>query len=161
MTNTFQPQHRKLKLSISLNRLVLLICLLVIVYFGYERYASHKTEQTEASALILTPQVNDIYFLDLRLLSDKLERKNKYKLAKVVRVTGDNVAIVYGKFFYQWQNAVVNSIQYGDLSNNDYFTLIPDYIPFSKIKEMQSNGTIYLVKRPIRNKLYGNFVSPE
>ena len=161
MTHAFQSQHRKFKLSISLNGLVLLTCLLVIFYFGYERYASHQTEQTEASVFILTPQRNDIYFLDLRLLSDKLDLKNKYKLAKVVRVNDDNVAIVYGKFFYQWQSAVVNSIQYGDLSNKDYFTLMPDYIPFSKIKEMKSNGIIYLVKRPIRNKLYGNIVSPE
>jgi hypothetical protein len=56
---------------------------------------------------------------------------------------------------------VVNSIQYGDLSNNDYFTLTPDYIPFSKLKEMKSNGAIYLVKRPVQNKIYGNFVSSE
>lgn len=159
--HAFKSQHQMPKLSISFNKLVLLTCLLVLFYFGYERYASHKVEQTEASALILTPQVNDIYFLDFRLLSDKVERKNKYKLAKVIRVTDDLVAIVYGKFFYQWQYAVVNSIQYGDLSNNGYFTLIPDYISFSKIKEMQRKGAIYLVKRPIRNKLYGNFVSPE
>lgn len=160
MPHAFESQHRKPKLSISLNKLVLLTFLLVIVYFGYEKYAAHKTEQAEASVLILTPQVDDIYFLDSRLLSDKLERKNKYKLAKVVRVTGDNLAIVYGRFYYQWQYSVVNSIQHGDLSNNDYFTLIPDYIPFSKIKEMKSNGAIYLIKRPIRNKLYGNSVGP-
>ncbi len=161
MTHAFQPRYRKFKLSMTFNKLVLLSCLLVIVYFWYVNH----TEQKEALVLILAPQVNDIYFLDFRLLSDaysgESERKNKYKLAKVVGVTGDNVAIVYGRFFYQWQHAVVNSIKYGDLSNNDYFTLIPDYIPFSKIKEMKSNGVIYLVKRPIRNKLYGNFVSPE
>jgi len=143
-------------------------CLFVITYFGYEKYALHKTEQIDASAFIVTPQVNDIYFLDLRLLNDKLEgnskyeleSKSKYQLAKVVRISDDNIAIVYGKFFYQWQYSVVKSIQYGDLSNNDYFKLIPEYIPFSKIKEMKSSGAIYLVKRPIRNKLYGNLVSP-
>jgi hypothetical protein len=131
----------------------------VIIYFGCERYEQHTAEQTETSVLILTPKVNDIYFLDFRLLSDKLERKNKYKLAKVVRVSDDNVAIVYGSFFYQWQYSVVNSIQYGDLSNDDYFMLLPEYIPFTKIKEMRDNGAIYLVKRPVRSKLYGNFVS--
>lgn len=73
----------------------------MIIYFGCERYEQHTAEQTETSVLILTPKVNDIYFLDFRLLSDKLERKNKYKLAKVVRVSDDNVAIVYGSFFYQ------------------------------------------------------------
>lgn len=149
------------KLSVSLNKLVLLLCFLVILYFGYVKYEEHKTEQLEASVLIANPKINDIYFLDMRLINSNLERKNKYKLAKVVRVTDDNVVIVYGSFFYQWQYAVVNSIQYGDLSNSDYFTLIPDYIPFSKIQEMKRNGSIYLVKRPIQNKMYGNFVSPE
>jgi len=133
----------------------------VAVYFGYEKYDSHITEQAEASVLVLSPKVDDIYFLDLRLDDSKLQSKNRYRLAKVIRVTDENVVMVYGRVFYQWQNSVVTSIQYGDLSNHDYFKLIPDYIPFSKIKEMKSNGTIYLVKRPVRNKLYGNIVSPE
>ena len=154
-----ETESRIPKLTISFNTLVLLFGLLVIIYFGYERYDEHKTEQEEALVFILNPQVNDIYFLDMRLIEDKLERKNKYKLAKIVRVSDERVAVVYGKFFYQWQYSVVNSIQYGDLSNINYFTLIPDYIPFTKIKEMKSNGSIYLVKRPIRNKLYGNLVS--
>ena len=161
MLHTLETKQLKPELSTPLNKLVLLICLLVLIFFGYERYEQHKTEQAETSVLILTPKVNDIYFLDMRLITDKLERKNKYKLAKVVRVSDDNLAIVYGSFFYQWQYAVVNSIQYGDLSNSDYFTLIPDYLSFSKIKEMKSNGAIYLVKRPMQNKIYGNFVSPE
>ncbi len=161
MLHTLETKQLKPELSTPLNKLVLLICLLVLIFFGYERYEQHKTEQAETSVLILTPKVNDIYFLDMRLIKDKLERKNKYKLAKVVRVSDDNLAIVYGSFFYQWQYAVVNSIQYGDLSNSDYFTLIPDYLSFSKIKEMKSNGAIYLVKRPMQNKIYGNFVSPE
>ena len=161
MLHTLETKQLKPELSTPLNKLVLLICLLVLIFFGYERYEQHKTEQAETSVLILTPKVNDIYFLDMRLIKDKLERKNKYKLAKVIRVSDDNLAIVYGSFFYQWQYAVVNSIQYGDLSNSDYFTLIPDYLSFSKIKEMKSNGAIYLVKRPMQNKIYGNFVSPE
>lgn len=133
----------------------------MIMYFGYERYISHRIEQKDTSAFILTPKLNDIYFLDLRLLDDTLASKNKYKLAKVARVSGDHLAIVYGTFFYQWQSAVVNSIKYGDLSNKNYFALIPDYIPLSKIKEMRKSGAIYLVKRPKQNKIYGNIVNVE
>lgn len=150
---------RKPKLSMSLNKLVVLVCLLGIAYFGYDRFTLHQTEQQETAVYILEPQFNDIYFLDLRLLNGNSELKNKYQLAKVVRVSEDNVAIVYGKFFYKWQYSATNSIRYGDLSNNSYFTLIPDYIPLNKIKEMQNNGSIYLVKRPVGNKLYGHFVS--
>jgi len=158
--HVLESHHRKPKLSITLNQLVFLTCLLVVVYFSYGKYTTYKTEQKETSSLLLAPQVNDIYFLDFRLLSDKLARKNKYKLAKVVRVTDDNLVIVYGNFSYQWQYSVLNSIQYGDLNNWDYFASMPDYIPLNKIKAMHSNGAIYLIKRPIQNKLYGNRVIP-
>lgn len=36
--------------------------LLMMIYFGYVRYSSHNADQTEASILILAPQVNDFYF---------------------------------------------------------------------------------------------------
>ena len=134
--------------------------LAVVFFFGYERYSLHKTEQAKASVLILTPQVDDIYFLDLRKLNNQQDNKNKYNIAKIVRVTDEGVSLVYGRFFYQWQYSVINSIQYGDVANNNYFRLIPDYIPMIKIQEMRNNDAIYLVKRPVRNKLYGNFISP-
>jgi len=156
---SYASEFKNQKAKLSLNKLLILCCLLFGAYFGYEKYAFHIAEQEEVSALILTPKVNDIYFLDLRLLGGILERKHKYRLAKVVSVTSDNVALVYGRVFYQWQNAVVNSIKYDDLNNNGYFKLIPDYIPYSKVKEMRNSGAIYLVKRPIQNKLYGKFVN--
>lgn len=161
MTHSIELQQQKNKLGLSFNKLVLLVFLLVMMYFGYGRYIFHNTEQEETSTFIATPQLNDIYFLDLKILGEIDEPKNKYKLAKVVRVSDEYLAIVYGKFFYQWQSAVKNSIEYGDLSNKNYFTLMPDYIPLSKIHEMRSNKGIYLVKRPKQNKLYGNRITPE
>lgn len=155
-----KSEKRTPKLSISLNKLALLVCLLVITYFGYSRFEEHKVEQVEASTFIKKPQVSDIYFLDMGIFEGKIEGKSKYRLAKVIRLTDDNLAIVYGKFSYQWQYSVKNSIQYGDLSNDDYFMPLPDYIPLNKVEEMRASRAIYLVKRPIRNQLYGNFVRP-
>lgn len=43
--------------------------------------------------------INDIYFLDFRLLSDKLRPKNKYIIAKIFDITEDNVTFLYGNFF--------------------------------------------------------------
>ena len=158
MLHTLETKQLKPELSTSINNLVLLIGLLVLAYLGYEKYSFIQTEQQRTEALILSPQVNDIYFLDMRLISTNLDLKDKYKLAKVVSVTDNNVAIVYGRVFYQWQSSVVNSIKYDDLNNYDYFKIIPDYIPLNKIKAMRNNGAIYLVKRPTKNQLYGSFV---
>jgi hypothetical protein len=132
---TLTSQKRVPKLSISLNKIVFFICLLVALYFCYERYSFHVVEQTTTEAHILKPHVNDIYFLDVRVINEKVADNNKYKLAKVIRITDDNIVFVYGNFFYQWQYAAVNAIKYGDLSNNNYFASIPDFISFSDIKK--------------------------
>ena len=154
-----EKPRTKFCLSLSLNSQVLLIILVVSAYFGYQKYAEHKTEQADTSVFILSPKVNDVYFLETLSLDTLSGQKQPYTLAKVVRVSEDGIAVVHGRFSYQWKYAVVNSIQYGDLSHADYFKLIPDYLPFNTLKKMKANNEIYLIKRPIQNKLYGNVVS--
>ncbi len=137
-------------------------CLLfVVLCLGFLEYDSHKTEENQTLALISNPKINDIYFLDFRLLSDKLRPKEKYRIAKVVDITGDIVTLVYGRFFYQYQNAAINSIQYGQLSYKDYFEPKRYDTPLNTIQKMYNEQAIYLAKRPIRNKLFGNLVGPE
>jgi hypothetical protein len=131
----------------------------VIGYFIYDYYIFHLDEQSQTETLISSPKVNDIYFLNMRLLSGKSEPKHKYRLAKVVSISSNHLAIVYGSVSYQWQNAVINSIKYDDVNNYDYFKVIPEFFTFNQMKEMREKGAIYLVKRPIRNKLYGSIVN--
>lgn len=138
-----------------------LLILLLIAYLGFVKYDAYKTEQNQTLAIISSPQVNDIYFLDFRLLSDKLRPTEKYRIAKVVDITGDIVTLLYGGFFYQRQHAAINSIQYGQLSYKDYFEPKRYDISHHSIKNMHSSQAIYLAKRPVRNKLYGNLVGPE
>ncbi len=57
MLNTLASKQLKPELSTPLNKLVLLICLLVIAYFGYEKYSIHKAEQEEAEVLLLFPSI--------------------------------------------------------------------------------------------------------
>jgi len=138
-----------------------LLILLLISYLGFMKYNAYKTEQNQTLAIIASPQVNDIYFLDFRLLSDTLRPTEKYRIAKVVDITGDIVTLVYGGFFYQRQHAAINSIKYGQLSYQNYFEPKRYDISHHAIKDMQSSQAIYLAKRPVRNKLYGNLVGPE
>jgi len=158
---TLGTKQLKPELSTPLTKILFVICILVSIALGYQKYIEHTLEQEQALTYIDNPKVGDIYFLDMRLLQDKLTLKNKYKLAKVVRVGDEGLSIVYGSFFYQWQYSVVQSIQYGDLRNIDYFTSNPEYFAFNDIKKMSSQGAIYLVKRPMGNKIYGNYASPD
>jgi len=153
-TLRFPQSIRPLKATIS-------FVLLLTIFLSFMKYDSYKTEESQTLAIISNPQVNDIYFLDFRLLSDKLRPKEKYRIAKVVDITGDIVTLVYGSFFYQWHHAAMNSIQYGQLRNKKYFETKRYDISLNAIKNMQKNQAIYLAKRPIRGKLLGRLVGPE
>ena len=133
---------------------------IIVLCLGFLEYKNHKTEDKQTLKIISTPKINDIYFLDFRLLSNKLRPNEKYRIAKVVDITGDIVTLVYGHFFYQYQNAAINSIQYGQLSYKDYFESKRYDISLNSIKNMYNNQAIYLAKRPVRNKLFGNLVGP-
>jgi len=147
--------------SVTLFKVIIFFILLLVLFIGFMEYNALKSEESKTLAIISTPKVNDIYFLDFRILSDKLRPKEKYRVAKVVDITGDIVTLVYSGFLYQWQHAAINSIQYGHLSYKDYFEPKRYDIPLNTIKNMYSNQAIYLAKRPIRNKLFGNLVGPE
>ena len=156
-------KHRPVKWPsqiITFNKVTLIFALLIASYVGLLKYDEDITEKNQTLAIISNPKINDIYFLDFRVLTDKLRPKEKYRIAKVVDITGDVVTLLYGRFYYQYQNAAVNGIQYGQLRYKDYFESKRYDIPLSDIKSMYSNKAIYLAKRPIRNRLYGNFVSP-
>jgi len=147
--------------SIQPFKILTVLILLLISYFGYVKYEAFETEKAQTLAIILNPHLDDIYFLDFRLLSSKLRPNEKYRIAKVVDITGDIVTLLYGGLFYQRQHAAISSIQYGQLSFKDYFQPKRYDIPHSMIKDMLSKQAIYLAKRPVSNKLYGNFIGPE
>lgn len=142
-------------------KVIAFVLLFVVLCLGFLEYDSYKAEEKQTLALISNPKVNDLYFLDFRLLSDKLRPKEKYRIAKVVDITGDIVTLVYGRFFYQYQNAAINSIRYGHLRYKDYFEPKRYDIPLNTIKNMYNEQAIYLAKRPIQNMLSGNLVGPE
>ncbi|GAA5143872.1 tetratricopeptide repeat protein [Thalassotalea piscium] len=142
----------------SIVAIVLLLILLLIVLYQYK---TTKAEQNQSLAVISNPKINDIYFVDYRLLSDKLRPTEKYRIAKVVDITGDIVTLVYSALLYQRQNAAINSISYGQLRYSDSFETKRYNLPLSEIKNMYYNNVIYLAKRPVRKKLFGNLVGPE
>jgi hypothetical protein len=141
--------------------IIAVLALMLVAYLVYAKYQANQTINDQTIAIIAEPKVNDIYFLDFRLLSDKLRPKNKYRIAKVVDITGDIVTLLYGSFFYQHQKAAMNSIYYGQLSYKDYFESKRYDLPHGEIKKMYTNNAIYLAKRPFRNKLMGQLVGPE
>lgn len=142
------------------NKIIIYFVLFLVFCFVITKYEKSQEDENQTLTIISNPKINDIYFLDFRLLSKNLRPKEKYRIAKIVDITGDTITLLYGRFYYQYQNAAENGIRYGQLRYNDYFETKRYDISIDAIKDMYSSKAIYLAKRPIRNKLFGNFVSP-
>lgn len=109
---------------------------------------------------VAQPEINDLYFLDFRVMSDKLRPRQKYRLAKVIDITGDTISLVYGDVYYYNQHRIEEGIRFGQLMYNDYFQRKRHDFTVDKIKELHKSGAIYMAKRPVNDELFDNFVTP-
>jgi len=159
----FTPTYLKQQLLgfICSKKLWLMAMILVLGAVSYYSVYQPYVAQQQTRAIVAAPKINDIYFFDFRLLRDNLRPTEKYRLAKVVDITGDIVSLVYGSFYYQHQHAAINSIYYGQLSYKDYFEPKRFDYRLPQIQQKFSAGALYLAMRPEHDKLLGQRVSPE
>ena len=94
----------------------ILIILLLSYYFSEEQQKNRLSQ-----AYIDAPKINDFYYLDYRKVAGDQRPQNKYRLAKIVDITGGTISLTYGNYFYPLKNALSNGIRFGHSTNFDYF----------------------------------------
>jgi hypothetical protein len=150
--NTTKDPYKKIKLLLTA-----FISLVVLSYWYYQQNEfSSNTEQYLAN-----PKIDDIYYLDFRLFSDKLRPKEKFRFAKIVDITGNVITLLYSDFFYPNEKAMINSIHYGHFRYNKYFSTYRNNFTLQQISKLRETQAIFKVERPIYDKLYGNFIKPQ
>ncbi|MBA6293727.1 sel1 repeat family protein [Colwellia sp. MB3u-70] len=151
----------KFKHFISSKKSLLIPVLLCLAYYSY--YVIYKTnrDQQQTRQIVAIPKINDIYLFDFRIVSHNLRPNEKYRIAKVVDITGDIITLVYGSFYYPNQHATINSIYYGQLTYKDYFEAKRFDYNHQEIQQKLASGAIYQAMRPINDKLLGQRVGPE
>jgi len=157
LLNTFQLQK-----AITLNHLIYALVFIVLVsaYWFYIAHAKNEMNQ-HSEQYIYTPQVNDFYFLDFQLITEDLRPNEKFRLAKVVDITGEVVTLLYSDFFYSQKAQVERAIKYGHLRYQDYFQGKRYHFTKLSLLKKYQNKIIYKVARPVHHKLYGNYISSE
>jgi len=143
----------------SVANILKVLALLLLCVFIYKKSTQSQQEDDASLTYLASPKVDDIYFLDFRLLSDSLRPKEKYRIAKVVDVTGDIITLLYGNMFYLRQQSLKDSIRYGQLRYKDYFEGKRYDLTLSELKAMHDSAAIYMIKRPDQNMLYGNYIN--
>lgn len=139
--------------------MIKVISLVLLCYFIYTKSTSSHQEDSDSLNYLESPEIDDIYFLDFRVLSDNLRPKEKYRIAKVVDITGDIVTLLYGNLFYLRQNSLKDSIHYGQLRFKGYFESRRYDLTGAQLKSMYESSAIYMIKRPDNNMLYGNYIN--
>lgn len=142
-------------------KLLLLPILFGLAYYSYYVVYQKHIMQQQTLEIVSSPKIDDIYFFDFRILNSNLRPNEKYRLAKVVDITGDIVTLVYGNFYYARQNAAINSIYYGQLTYKDYFEGKRNDYTQEQIEDKLNSGAIYRAMRPVYDKLLGQRVGPE
>ena len=161
MNTTIRTRQTVLWLTshFSVANVLKVIVLLWLCLFIYNKTNQYQQEDKNSLAYLASPKVDDIYFLDFRLLSENLRPNEKYRIAKVVDITGDIVTLLYGNVFYLRQQAVKDSIRYGQLRYKGYFESKRYDLKLSQLKTMHDSTAIYMIKRPDKNMLYGNYIN--
>lgn len=136
-----------------------IIVSLTLCFFIYTKSTQSQQENDDSLLYLASPKVDDIYFLDFRILSDNLRPNEKYRIAKVVDITGDVVTLLYGSIFYLRQQSLKDSIRYGQLRYKGYFETKRYDLTLTQLKTMHDNSAIYMIKRPDKNMLFGNYVN--
>ncbi len=143
----------------SVANILKILALLALCLFIYKKSTQSQQEDDASLTYLANPKVDDIYFLDFRVLSDSLRPKEKYRIAKVVDVTGDIITLLYGNMFYLRQQSLKDGIRYGQLRYKDYFESKRYDLTLAELKAMHDSAAIYMIKRPDQNMLYGNYIN--
>ncbi|WP_019026821.1 tetratricopeptide repeat protein [Colwellia piezophila] len=121
-----------------------IIIMLLLSYYFSEEQEKHRQSQ----AYIEAPKINDFYYLDYRKTSGDRRPHHKYRLAKVVDITGGRVSLTYGNYFYPLKNSLNNGVRYGHSRNFDYFEQQRHNFSSVELDSLFEQGFIYRVVRP-------------
>ncbi|MFT6919869.1 MAG: hypothetical protein ACJA2G_002509 [Cognaticolwellia sp.] len=149
------------KYFIASKKSLLIPVLFFLAYYSYYVIYQTNRDQQQTRQIVAAPKINDIYFFDFRIVSHNLRPNEKYRIAKVVDITGDIITLVYGSFYYPNQHATINSIYYGQLTYKYYFEAKRFDYKHQEIQQKLASDAIYQAMRPINDKLLGQRVGPE
>lgn len=121
-----------------------IIIVLLLSYYFSEEQEKHRQSQLYIDA----PKVNDFYYLDYRKASGDRRPLHKYRVAKVVDITGDTVSLTYGNYFYPLKKSLNDAVQFGQSTNFDYFEKQRKNYSSEELNSLFEQAFIYRVVRP-------------
>ncbi|MEI6893102.1 MAG: sel1 repeat family protein [Colwellia sp.] len=127
---------------------------------GLVLFKNHESE-AQTKSIIAAPELNDLYYIDFRVIKTNLRPTEKYRMAKVKDVTGDVITINFSTYFYMQEHELNEAIRYAQLRYEKFFQEKRHNYKISELQAMIKSGAIVLARRPEGNVLDGNVVVPD
>jgi hypothetical protein len=132
----------------------IIIVLLLSFYFSEDQ---QKYRQSQVH--IDVPKINDFYYLDYTNVAGELRPHHKYRIAKIVDITGGTVSLVYGNYYYPLKSALSKGISLGHTRSFDYFEKNRHHFSYAELDSLFQQGFIYRAVRPEFNPIGRNMAA--
>lgn len=129
----------------------IMLIILASFYFSEEQ-KQHRQSQIH----IDSPKVNDFYYFDYsKVAGDAINRRStsKYRIAKVVDITGGTVSLTYGNYFYPLKSTLIKGLRLGHTRDFNYFEKKRYHFSYTELDKLFQQGFIYRVVRPERSQI--------
>lgn len=131
----------------------LFVIIAILVVNAYQTYKA----QTEI-AVLSSPQVFDIYLIDLNQLNFVDNNEYQYAIAKLTRVDSKQVTLKLSNYSYQNSKALVQDIRSDKLLLDNYFSNKEYQLVRKELLALGQSGAITKALRPQNLTLYGGLV---
>ncbi len=141
-------------------KIIIVVILAAIAVAGSIFYKDLQlNEQTKA--IVAEPQLNDLYYVDFRVIKNNLRPTEKFRMAKVADITGNVVTINFSRYFYLQEHELNEAIRYAQLRFEKFFQEKRYNYTLAELQNLVESGAIVLARRPEGNMLDGNVVVPD
>ena len=141
-------------------KIIILVLIAVISAAGGLFYQENKSNE-QTIKLVANPELNDLYYIDFRVIKDNLRPAEKFRMAKVKDITGDVITINFSSYFYPKEHELNDAIRYAQLRYEKFFQEKRHNYKISELQAFVESGAIVLARRPEGNMLDGNIVVPD
>lgn len=141
-------------------KIIIVVILVAVAVTGSIFYKDFQLDE-QTKAIVADPKLNDLYYVDFRVIKDNLRPSEKFRMAKVSDITGNVVTINFSSYFYLQEHELNEAIRYAQLRFEKFFQEKRHNYTMVELQSLVASGAIVLARRPEGNMLDGNVVVPD
>lgn len=124
------------------------IGLLIVMLVGLVFFNAHLSNVRQAEAMLLQPQVDDLYFADLHSVDPRFEPQYRYSIMQVEKVDKNTVTARIGSMLHTTKLSPFQYLTKGAYSGYSLISSNTIEIPRSALRGFYESGVFYNMKRP-------------